>query len=49
MDGAGEGRSMQIGELVERLGLSLRTVRHDDEVGLVQPSRRSGGGFRLCS
>lgn len=40
---------MQIGEVVERTGLSLHTVRHYDEVGLVRPSRRSEGGFRLYS
>ena len=49
MDDAAPGRAMQIGELAERIGLSLHTVRHYDEVGLVQPSRRSEGGFRLYS
>jgi DNA-binding transcriptional MerR regulator len=38
---------MQIGEAAERVGLSLRTIRHWDEVGLVVPSARSTGGFRL--
>jgi DNA-binding transcriptional MerR regulator len=38
---------MQIGEVAERVGLSLRTIRHWDEVGLVVPSKRSAGGFRL--
>ncbi|WP_433291686.1 MerR family transcriptional regulator [Pseudonocardia sp. CA-142604] len=38
---------MQIGEAAERVGLSLRTIRHWDEVGLVMPSARSTGGFRL--
>ena len=37
----------QIGEVVEAVGLSLRTIRHYDEVGLVPPSGRSRGGFRL--
>ena len=40
-------RQMQIGEVAERTGLSLRTIRHYDEVGLVVPSARSKGGFRL--
>jgi MerR family transcriptional regulator, copper efflux regulator len=40
---------MQIGELAERTGLSLHTIRHYDEVGLVEPSSRSEGGFRLYS
>ncbi|UGY94369.1 MerR family transcriptional regulator [Streptomyces gobiensis] len=40
-------RQMQIGEVAERTGLSLRTIRHYEEVGLVTPSARSKGGFRL--
>lgn len=38
---------MQIGEVAERAGLSLRTLRHYDEIGLLTPSARSEGGFRL--
>ncbi|OXM72276.1 MULTISPECIES: MerR family transcriptional regulator [Amycolatopsis] len=38
---------MQIGEVAERCGLSLRTIRHYEEVGLVRPDTRSRGGFRL--
>ncbi|PXY17044.1 MerR family transcriptional regulator [Prauserella flavalba] len=38
---------MQIGEVAERTGLSLRTIRHYEEVGLVTPDTRSQGGFRL--
>ncbi|MGK5450054.1 MerR family transcriptional regulator [Streptomyces radiopugnans] len=38
---------MQIGEVAERTGLSLRTIRHYEEVGLVVPSARTKGGFRL--
>ncbi|GGA58117.1 MerR family transcriptional regulator [Pseudoclavibacter endophyticus] len=38
---------MHIGELAERTGLSLRTIRHYDEIGLLTPSGRSQGGFRL--
>lgn len=37
----------QIGAVAERVGLSLRTIRHYEEVGLVIPSGRSSGGFRL--
>lgn len=39
--------SMHIGEVAHRTGLSLRTLRHYDEIGLVRPSGRSDGGFRL--
>lgn len=38
---------MQIGEVAERTGLSLRTIRYYEEVGLVRPSARTQGGFRL--
>lgn len=38
---------MQIGEVAERTGLSLRTIRHYEEVELVIPSARTKGGFRL--
>lgn len=41
------GASMHIGEVADRTGLSHRTIRHYDEVGLVVPSGRSDGGFRL--
>lgn len=37
----------QIGEVADVVGLSLRTIRHWDEVNLVPPSGRSAGGFRL--
>ncbi len=37
----------QIGEVAEAVELSLRTIRHYEEVGLVPPSGRSAGGFRL--
>jgi MerR family copper efflux transcriptional regulator len=38
---------MHIGVVAERTELSIRTLRHYDEVGLVPPSARSEGGFRL--
>jgi DNA-binding transcriptional MerR regulator len=40
---------MQIGDVASRVGLSLRTIRYYDEMGLVVPSERSAGGFRLYS
>ena len=52
--GAGEPRaeqddhaSMQIGDVAERTGLSLRTIRYYEEAELVAPSTRTPGGFRL--
>lgn len=37
----------QIGEVADATGLSLRTIRHYEEVDLVPPSGRTSGGFRL--
>lgn len=39
----------QIGEVAERVGLSLRTVRYYEEQGLLVPETRTEGGFRLYS
>lgn len=33
--------------MAERVGLSLRTVRYYEEAGLVRPTERTDGGFRL--
>ena len=44
---AAEAALHQIGNVAERVGLSLRTVRYYEEVGLVVPEKRSAGGFRL--
>jgi len=38
---------MHIGEVASRTELSLRTLRHYDEIGLLRPSGRTDGGFRL--
>jgi MerR family copper efflux transcriptional regulator len=42
-----EAVTMHIGELAERTELSQRTIRHYDAIGLLTPSARSEGGFRL--
>ncbi|MDJ0341742.1 MerR family transcriptional regulator [Streptomyces sp. H10-C2] len=42
-----DDKHMQIGEVAARTELSLRTIRHYEETGLVAPSARSQGGFRL--
>ncbi|WP_431778709.1 MerR family transcriptional regulator [Microbacterium aurantiacum] len=36
-----------IGDVAEETSLSLRTLRHYDEIGLIVPSARTEGGFRL--
>lgn len=48
MDGDADDRELlQIGDVAARTELSIKTIRHYDEVGLVTPSARSAGGFRL--
>lgn len=42
-----QGPPWHIGTVAERTSLSLRTLRHYDEVGLLTPSSRTEGGFRL--
>ncbi|ABP54110.1 MerR family transcriptional regulator [Salinispora tropica] len=44
---SGVGPLMRIGEAAERVGLSIRTIRHYEDAGLIVPSARSEGGFRL--
>lgn len=43
----GQGGGLQVGAVADRLGLSVRTLHHWEEKGLVTPSHRSTGGFRL--
>jgi MerR family transcriptional regulator, copper efflux regulator len=43
------GELVQIGQVAERTGLSLRTIRWYEEEGLVVPTARTDGGFRLYS
>ncbi|HUP76557.1 MAG TPA: MerR family transcriptional regulator [Acidimicrobiales bacterium] len=38
---------MQIGAVSQLVTLSLRTVRHYEDAGLVRPAARTAGGFRL--
>lgn len=40
-------QTMHIGDLAEATGLSQRTIRHYDEVGLLPATTRSEGGFRI--
>jgi MerR family copper efflux transcriptional regulator len=41
--------TLQIGEVARRTDLSIRTIRHWEEMGLLTPTARSSGGFRLYS
>lgn len=38
---------MKVGELASRTGLSVRTLHHYDEIGLLRPARRTPSGHRV--
>ena len=39
-------QSVQIGELAKRLSITTRTIRYYEEIGLMGPTERLGGGTR---
>jgi DNA-binding transcriptional MerR regulator len=39
-------KNVQIGELAKRLGITTRTIRYYEEIGLMGPPKRLGGGTR---
>ena len=45
--GPNEETLLTIGEITKLFGVSARTIRHYDEIGLVQPTARSWSGYRL--
>jgi DNA-binding transcriptional MerR regulator len=44
-----ETRTWRIGELADAAGLTVRTLHHYDQIGLLRPSQRNAGGHRLYS
>lgn len=38
---------LKVGELARRTGLTVRTLHHYDEIGLLKPSGRSESGYRM--
>jgi DNA-binding transcriptional MerR regulator len=40
-------RTWKVGELAARTGLTVRTLHHYDEIGLLRPARRTAAGHRL--
>ena len=44
-----KSKTVQIGELAKRLGITTRTIRYYEEIGLMGPSERLGGGTRTYS
>ena len=41
--------SWKVGELASETGLSVRALRHYDQIGLLKPSSESEGGHRIYS
>ncbi|AXH98139.1 MerR family transcriptional regulator [Ornithinimicrobium avium] len=41
------GQMLTVGQVAEELGVTVRTLHHYDEIGLVVPSERSHAGYRL--
>lgn len=41
------GETWTVGEVARELGVTVRTLHHYDEIGLVVPSERSSAGYRL--
>ncbi|HTK75488.1 MAG TPA: MerR family transcriptional regulator, partial [Gemmataceae bacterium] len=39
--------ALQVGELARRTGLTVRTLHHYDEIGLLKPSLHTEAGYRL--
>src|SRR5438270_4919129 len=39
--------ALKVGELARRTGLTVRTLHHYDEIGLLKPSLHTGAGHRL--
>ena len=42
-----DGKTWRIGELARRAGVSVRTLRHYDAIGLLSPSGETEAGYRL--
>lgn len=38
---------LKVGELARRTGLTVRTLHHFDQIGLLRPAGRSDAGYRL--
>lgn len=41
-----EAQSYSVGELAKQAGVSIRTLHHYDEIGLLSPSERTAAGYR---
>lgn len=45
--GVAEERLLQVGDIAKAVGKTVRAIHHYEELGLLQPSARSKGRFRL--
>src|SRR5258707_15120475 len=45
----GVGEHLTVGRLAELSGVTVRTLHHYDEIGLVRPSARTAAGYRAYS
>ena len=44
-----QGELLTVGQVAERYSVTVRTLHHYDEIGLLHPSERSAAGYRLYS
>jgi len=42
-----DDKAVQIGEVAKKLGITTRTIRYYEEIGLMGPPERLGGGTRM--
>jgi DNA-binding transcriptional MerR regulator len=42
-----ESEALTVGQMAERFGVTVRTLHHYDEIGLLVPSERTSAGYRL--
>src|ERR1700755_2921514 len=47
--GVTEDEHLSVGRLAELAGVTVRTLHHYDEIGLIRPSQRTAAGYRLYS
>jgi DNA-binding transcriptional MerR regulator len=46
-DRAADDTALTVGQVAREYGVTVRTLHHYDEIGLLRPSERTGAGYRL--